>query len=668
MRTTFGFRRLTFAFAATIAAVLLLAAPAGAVHWPLFGGDAGRSGYQPVDEGSGPLDFLYSRTGVEDRNIVTSIITSAGMPVAQRVVYGTADGAIHLRTLLDGTPVGAAAGVDVSNEANAFGDGRTGSVSFGDTSSPAGLGQVFAPHNDAAGVSIAQLDEATGTLVQDVAVAAAAGFDVNSSVLLTGPGADGSRALFFVAQNATGTEALFRVPITAAATTAAVIGAATTTGDINATPVASPTLAFLENPASAGTIAPFVAVGTLDGKVLSFTAANLAVTGPSLQVAGANDSVMTPSVPVSEAGMPPGAPGSMATRAPFLYAASTANATTRVHRLTQVGNAATFTKEDSPVLAGAAASALATDQEVVANVTEPGSVFVATGANLYALRSNGLTVSAQAGPSATCQAGLTSFRNTVPTATGDLVFIATDSGRQLVLNSTTLQPVTGDGFSQHASNAGATFSTGQPSVSRRFVQFATDKGLFVYRFRAAAPVGTIAPPTAQTPAAQSGYRLVASDGGVFAFGDATFEGSTGATRLNQPVVGMACTPSGNGYWLVASDGGVFAFGDATFQGSTGATSLNRPVVGMAATPSGNGYWLVASDGGVFAFGDATFQGSTGAIYLNKPVVAMDRSRTGNGYWLVAADGGVFAFGDAMFSGSTGATRLNSPMVGIAAIR
>ncbi|HUZ10594.1 MAG TPA: family 43 glycosylhydrolase [Acidimicrobiales bacterium] len=77
--------------------------------------------------------------------------------------------------------------------------------------------------------------------------------------------------------------------------------------------------------------------------------------------------------------------------------------------------------------------------------------------------------------------------------------------------------------------------------------------------------------------------------------------------LNQPVVGVASdTPSGNGYWQVARDGGIFAFGDARFLGSTGSLHLNQPVVGMAATPSGNGYWLVASDGGIFAFGDATF--------------------------------------------------------------
>jgi len=82
-----------------------------------------------------------------------------------------------------------------------------------------------------------------------------------------------------------------------------------------------------------------------------------------------------------------------------------------------------------------------------------------------------------------------------------------------------------------------------------------------------------------------------------------------ALQLNSPVVGMAATPSGGGYWLVAADGGIFSFGDAAFQGSTGNLALTSPVVGMAPTPSGSGYWLVAADGGIFSFGDATFLGS-----------------------------------------------------------
>jgi hypothetical protein len=163
-----------------------------------------------------------------------------------------------------------------------------------------------------------------------------------------------------------------------------------------------------------------------------------------------------------------------------------------------------------------------------------------------------------------------------------------------------------------------------------------------------------------------GYRFVASDGGVFDFGDAGFWGSTGSIHLNAPMVGMADTPSINGYWLVASDGGIFGFGDAAFFGSMGGRHLNKPIVGMAATPDGRGYWLVASDGGIFSFGNAPFFGSTGGMVLNKPIVGMAASPDGGGYWLVASDGGIFAYGDAPFHGSAGSLHLNSPVVGMAA--
>ncbi|MHB1785402.1 MAG: glycoside hydrolase family 43 protein, partial [Acidimicrobiales bacterium] len=118
---------------------------------------------------------------------------------------------------------------------------------------------------------------------------------------------------------------------------------------------------------------------------------------------------------------------------------------------------------------------------------------------------------------------------------------------------------------------------------------------------------SVSPPastTCQPPANPSGYRLVASDGGVFNFGNLPDCGSAGGTSLNRPIVGMAATSGGGGYWLVASDGGIFSYGDASFFGSTGAIHLNQPIVGMAATSGGGGYWLVASDGGIFSYGDA----------------------------------------------------------------
>jgi hypothetical protein len=163
----------------------------------------------------------------------------------------------------------------------------------------------------------------------------------------------------------------------------------------------------------------------------------------------------------------------------------------------------------------------------------------------------------------------------------------------------------------------------------------------------------------------SGYWEVASDGGIFTFGDASFFGSMGGQPLNKPVVGMASTPDGQGYWEVASDGGIFTFGDASFFGSMGGQPLNKPVVGMASTPDGQGYWEVASDGGVFTFGDAGFFGSAVGHKLTKPVVGMVAAPDGHGYWLTAANGSVFAFGSAKSFGDPSDQVLNAPVTSIA---
>ena len=83
---------------------------------------------------------------------------------------------------------------------------------------------------------------------------------------------------------------------------------------------------------------------------------------------------------------------------------------------------------------------------------------------------------------------------------------------------------------------------------------------------------------------------------------------------------MAATPTGRGYWLVASDGGIFNFGDATFHGSTGGIRLVAPIVAMVARSTGRGYLLAAADGGVFTFGDAQYAGSAAGSVV-APVVS-----------------------------------------------
>jgi len=167
-----------------------------------------------------------------------------------------------------------------------------------------------------------------------------------------------------------------------------------------------------------------------------------------------------------------------------------------------------------------------------------------------------------------------------------------------------------------------------------------------------------------TTANGAGYWLVASDGGIFSF-NAPFYGALAGWPLRQPVTGITATPSGHGYWIVTADGSVFPFGDAHSYGSLFNVNLNAPIKSLIPGPGGLGYWLYASDGGVFSFGSARFHGSTGAMRLAAPVVGMSSTPSGNGYWLVATDGGIFSFGDAHFFGSTGAMHLNAPVVGMA---
>src|SRR5919106_1191418 len=162
--------------------------------------------------------------------------------------------------------------------------------------------------------------------------------------------------------------------------------------------------------------------------------------------------------------------------------------------------------------------------------------------------------------------------------------------------------------------------------------------------------------------ARVGYWMVGQDGGIFAFGDAPFRGSTGAIKLNKPIVGMAVAPNGRGYWLVASDGGVFAFGNgARFFGSTGDIKLVQPIVGIAPTNSNDGYWFVAADGGIFSFGDArAFTPKLGG----SPVTGLAKSPDGDGLWVTRANGEVNGYGSVPSLGSLTAAPAQ-PIVGIA---
>ena len=191
-------RRLAAAAVALIAfAALAVSATAG--HWPMFGGDSGRSGYQPVDEGGLPVSQRYQKNEPTEQNIQTSPIVTGGAPAdAWRLVYGTqqaspVDAFVHLQRLVDGGVVGAAeAGVDIGHDgpvrdADSF-TGASGSITPVDTSIAGDPGVILALHNDddqdgfgelgdgsrdprtGDDIALAIIDVQTGLLVSDKAI------------------------------------------------------------------------------------------------------------------------------------------------------------------------------------------------------------------------------------------------------------------------------------------------------------------------------------------------------------------------------------------------------------------------------------------------------------------------------------------------------------------
>ena len=84
---------------------------------------------------------------------------------------------------------------------------------------------------------------------------------------------------------------------------------------------------------------------------------------------------------------------------------------------------------------------------------------------------------------------------------------------------------------------------------------------------------------------------MARDGGVFTYGEPTFDGSAGSLVLDAPIAGMAATGDGGGYWLVAATAG----SSPTAMPATSARSAGRPCPGpwwaWPRRPAGTGYFL-----------------------------------------------------------------------------
>ena len=204
-------------------------------------------------------------------------------------------------------------------------------------------------------------------------------------------------------------------------------------------------------------------------------------------------------------------------------------------------------------------------------------------------------------------------------------------------------------------------------------QFHHDAHAHRVRRRAAPPSGSATGP----PRRRTATSTVASDGGIFAFGQ-DFCGSTGELTLNKPVVGMAAVPGqggllaggvrrrdlllrqrrllrvdrlpaperpssawrprptarATGWWR--RDGGIFSLRRRRLLRLAPPSVPGQDIVGMAATPDGLGYWEVSTTGRVFSFGDADARPATSprwALHLNGSIVghhARPRDR-----WLLA---------------------------------
>ena len=205
-----------------------------------------------------------------------------------------------------------------------------------------------------------------------------------------------------------------------------------------------------------------------------------------------------------------------------------------------------------------------------------------------------------------------------------------------------------------------------------------------------------------------GYWLVAADGGVFAYGDATFEGSHGGSPLNVPIVGMAATRGRRrllagrcGRWrLRLRRRGLRGFPRrlasqradrrdgrdrrrrrllAGRRGRWGLRLRRRGLRGiprrLAVSTRRSSGWPRPRTEAATGWSPRTVASSptatrpsrdpTAARLSTLPIVGMASTADGGGYWLVAADGGVFAYGDAVFEGSHGGSPLNVPIVGMA---
>ena len=216
---------------------------------------------------------------------------------------------------------------------------------------------------------------------------------------------------------------------------------------------------------------------------------DLTVAGPSSgrldPDAGGLVFAQTASVPVTQAGLPPGSPNSKAARAPVLYVATYRPDIDRtiVHRLVPnaVGDAFVEAAR-SASYAGRPVSQLAVSGFAGQAGGTAGRVVLATGRNLYGLKGGDLSLAWRMEDKDTLKAGSTGFSRTAPAISGSAVLIARDNGEPVGVDLQSGRRLGGDRLRAEPNQAGSSLAApGAAAIANGVIAFASDKGVFAYR-------------------------------------------------------------------------------------------------------------------------------------------------------------------------------------------
>ena len=151
--------------------------------------------------------------------------------------------------------------------------------------------------------------------------------------------------------------------------------------------------------------------------------------------------------------------------------------------------------------------------------------------------------------------------------------------------------------------------------------------------------------------AMLGYRILTSNGGVRAFGSASFGTAAGQLGSGVTATAIAASRKTGGYLILKSNGGVLGF-NARWHGSL-AGRLPAGVRPRAiAAGRSDGYLILTSDGGVHAFARPFYGSDAGQLSSGVTARGLAINTSTGGYWILRSDGKVDAFNAPALGGLT----------------